>query len=114
MKNRKLNQWLWKWHFIAGVISLPFILLLAITGTVYLFKPQVDNAKIEQIQQVKARNTSSISYQKQWEIAKQEMKKAPHSMVLNTNPDKGTEFISGKFGGKQSYFCKSIFWKSYR
>lgn len=104
MKNRKLNQWLWKWHFIAGVISLPFVLLLSITGTIYLFQPKVDNVKIERIQQVEAIKTSSLSYQKQWEIAKQEMKKVPHSLVLNTNPNKGTEFISGKFGGKQSYF----------
>ena len=104
MKNRKLNQWLWKWHFIAGVISLPFIILLAVTGTVYLFKPQVDNAKIEQKQQVKVRNTSTISYQEQWEIVKNEMKQAPHSMVLTGSSTKGTEFISGKFGGKESYF----------
>ena len=37
MKNVKLNAWLWKWHFIAGVISLPFIILLSITGGIYLF-----------------------------------------------------------------------------
>ena len=37
MKNRQLNQWLWKWHFIAGLISLPFVALLAITGGIYLF-----------------------------------------------------------------------------
>ena len=33
-----LNSWLWKWHFIAGLISLPFVFLLAVTGGIYLFK----------------------------------------------------------------------------
>ncbi len=37
-KIKQLNKWMWKWHFIAGVILMPFILLLTITGTVYLFK----------------------------------------------------------------------------
>jgi uncharacterized iron-regulated membrane protein len=33
---------LWRWHFYAGIFCLPFILTLALSGTVYLFKPQVD------------------------------------------------------------------------
>lgn len=33
---------IWRWHFYAGLFCIPFILWLAITGTIYLFKPQVD------------------------------------------------------------------------
>ena len=32
----------WRWHFYAGLFCLPFILWLAITGPIYLFKPQID------------------------------------------------------------------------
>lgn len=35
-----LYRTLWRWHFYAGIFCLPFVLLLAISGTVYLFKPQ--------------------------------------------------------------------------
>lgn len=42
-KNNLLNTWLWKWHVIAGLITLPFMLLLAITGTIYLFKDNVNH-----------------------------------------------------------------------
>lgn len=32
----------WRWHFYAGLFCLPFILVLSISGAVYLFKPQID------------------------------------------------------------------------
>jgi len=34
----------WRWHFYAGLLCLPIILMLAITGPIYLFKPQVETA----------------------------------------------------------------------
>jgi uncharacterized iron-regulated membrane protein len=32
----------WRWHFYAGVIVLPFLCWLAITGGLYLFKPEIE------------------------------------------------------------------------
>lgn len=32
----------WRWHFYAGLICLPFLILLAATGALYLFKPEID------------------------------------------------------------------------
>ena len=32
----------WRWHFYAGVVALPFIIWMAITGSIYLFRPQVE------------------------------------------------------------------------
>lgn len=32
----------WRWHFYAGLFCVPFILVLALTGSIYLFKPQVE------------------------------------------------------------------------
>ncbi|HCP29746.1 PepSY-associated TM helix domain-containing protein [Pseudomonas fulva] len=32
----------WRWHFYAGLFVAPFMILLALTGLVYLFKPQLD------------------------------------------------------------------------
>ena len=32
----------WRWHFYAGLFCIPFVLWLAITGSVYLFRPQVE------------------------------------------------------------------------
>ncbi len=33
---------IWRWHFYAGLFCVPFILVLALTGSIYLFKPQVE------------------------------------------------------------------------
>lgn len=33
---------LWRWHFYAGLLCLPFVTWLAVTGSIYLFKPQVE------------------------------------------------------------------------
>lgn len=32
----------WRWHFYAGLFCLPFFLWLALTGTVYLFRPDIE------------------------------------------------------------------------
>lgn len=34
----------WRWHFYAGLFVIPFLLILSITGIIYLFKPQLDAA----------------------------------------------------------------------
>ena len=33
---------LWRWHFHAGLLCIPFVVILAVTGSIYLFKPQID------------------------------------------------------------------------
>jgi uncharacterized iron-regulated membrane protein len=32
----------WRWHFYAGLFCIPFILWLAVTGSIYLWKPQIE------------------------------------------------------------------------
>jgi len=43
----EVRQWpdhrtVWRWHFYAGVLCIPFVLWLAGTGAIYLFKPKID------------------------------------------------------------------------
>jgi uncharacterized iron-regulated membrane protein len=42
MTGPSLYRALWRWHFYAGLFCVPFVILLAITGSIYLFKPQVE------------------------------------------------------------------------
>ncbi|MFD1425086.1 PepSY-associated TM helix domain-containing protein [Laceyella sacchari] len=42
-KPQRLTQLIWRWHFYAGIIFAPFIVMLSITGAVYLFKPQLED-----------------------------------------------------------------------
>ena len=40
--NGDLYRAFWRWHFYAGLFVLPFLALLAVTGSIYLFKPEVE------------------------------------------------------------------------
>lgn len=33
---------LWRWHFYAGLFVMPFLVVLAISGTIYCFQPQIE------------------------------------------------------------------------
>lgn len=45
-----LYQRVWRWHFYAGLLVAPIAVLLAITGAIYLFAPQINNALDHQLQ----------------------------------------------------------------
>jgi uncharacterized iron-regulated membrane protein len=38
----RLYRMIWRWHFYAGLFCLPFIIILACSGSVYLFRPQIE------------------------------------------------------------------------
>ncbi len=38
----------WRWHFYAGLFCIPIVLVLAITGTIYVFKPQLQELRESQ------------------------------------------------------------------
>lgn len=40
--SNRFYRTVWRWHFYAGFFVIPFMLVLAITGIIYLFKPQLD------------------------------------------------------------------------
>lgn len=40
--NNRFYRTVWRWHFYAGLFVIPFMLILATTGIIYLFKPQLD------------------------------------------------------------------------
>ncbi len=37
-----LYRIIWRWHFYAGLLCIPVILTLSVSGAIYLFKPQID------------------------------------------------------------------------
>lgn len=43
--NKALYRTIWRWHFYAGIFCIPFVIVLAITGAIYLFKPYYEHWK---------------------------------------------------------------------
>ncbi|EAY26899.1 PepSY-associated TM helix domain-containing protein [Microscilla marina] len=103
MKKNKLHRWIWRWHFIGGIISLPIVILLSITGAIYLFKGSYERTDQQSLKQVKPQ-TQKISFDKQWEIARKNWRRVPGGVVLPTHQNQATEFVSGRFSGKSSLF----------
>ena len=33
---------IWRWHFYAGLFCIPLVIWLALTGSIYLWRPQVE------------------------------------------------------------------------
>nr|WP_232337111.1 PepSY domain-containing protein [Lysinibacillus timonensis] len=47
-----LYKTIWRWHFYAGLIIAPFLVILAITGGIYLFQPQIDQQLYQEYYEV--------------------------------------------------------------
>jgi uncharacterized iron-regulated membrane protein len=39
---RRLYRAVWRWHFYAGIFCIPLVIWLACTGSIYLFRPQIE------------------------------------------------------------------------
>jgi uncharacterized iron-regulated membrane protein len=103
MKQHTLNQWLWKWHFIAGLVALPFIILLAVTGGVYLFKDNYEAPKQEHVKQVEVTGKAA-TFQEQLKVATLALKKPPNAMEIPSSPNQATAFVTGRFSHKKTVY----------
>ncbi len=103
MKYTNSNQWLWKWHVIGGLVSLPFVLVLAVTGGIYLFKDNVEKPVLDTLKKVTIQQ-NPISYNEQLQLATKAFGKKPNSIIIPTEKGQATEFTVGKFSHKKSVF----------
>jgi uncharacterized iron-regulated membrane protein len=54
-------QTVWRWHFYAGIIFAPFLIILALSGAVYLFKPQIESVLYKKLYYVQPVNGKPLS-----------------------------------------------------
>lgn len=50
-----LYRAVWRWHFYAGLLVLPFMITLAVTGALYLFKDEIDGIVHSNLKHVEIR-----------------------------------------------------------
>ena len=56
-----LYRAVWRWHFIAGLLTLPFVLILAVTGGIYLFKDEINDAAYSKLRLVEPSQTQMLA-----------------------------------------------------
>lgn len=82
-----LYRAVWRWHFYAGLITLPFLILLAVTGGLYLFRAEIDGLIHRDVKRVEARMTGERPPS---EIVAQAVKGFPGQAVKYIPPDSAT------------------------
>ncbi|WP_353626227.1 PepSY domain-containing protein [Bacillus sp. JCM 19041] len=58
--HRNVYRTIWRWHFYAGLIIAPVLLILAITGGIYLFKGNIESVIYSDYYEVEP-NTTGIT-----------------------------------------------------
>lgn len=56
-----LYQSIWRWHFYAGILFAPFLIILAFSGSVYLFKPQIEGMLYKEMLTLPAVGAQTLS-----------------------------------------------------
>jgi uncharacterized iron-regulated membrane protein len=63
MNAQTLYRTLWRWHFYAGLFVIPFIIILSLSGAVYLFKPQIERWEEQDFRNLPTTNSVTPSAQ---------------------------------------------------
>ncbi len=86
-RSRTLYRAVWRWHFYAGLFAIPVIVLLSLTGIIYLFKPQLNQLMYGDLMKV-APASQAVPYEQQREAV---LGRFPGASIdgLHT-PDKAT------------------------
>ena len=89
------HRLLWRWHFYAGLFVMPLLLVLAITGTLYCFQPQIEPLLYHDRMIVDARAGPRLSEQVLLAkaTAAEPRDAVPTTAVINTNPRRSAEFV---------------------
>ncbi|OWJ62221.1 PepSY-associated TM helix domain-containing protein [Paraburkholderia caledonica] len=98
---------LWRWHFYAGLFVMPFLVVLAITGTLYCFQPQIEPLLYPQLLVVESRTAPRMPADALLARARAAMPTGSVAVttVIPDTPERSMEFIFRLADGeKQSVY----------
>ncbi|WP_423761476.1 PepSY-associated TM helix domain-containing protein [Burkholderia sp. NLJ2] len=86
---------LWRWHFYAGLFVMPFLVILAITGTLYCFQPQIEPLLYPHRLVVEPRATPKLDPDTLLARARTAMPAGATlaSVQVSTAPDRSAEYV---------------------
>ncbi|MCY1281053.1 PepSY-associated TM region [compost metagenome] len=90
----------WRWHFYAGLFVAPFMILLALTGIIYLFKPQLDQLMYHDLLRVPP-GATALGADQQMERLRASYPQLEISKYLPPSaPDRSAQFV-GVHAGRE-------------
>ena len=89
------HRTLWRWHFYAGLFVMPLLIVLAITGTLYCFQPQIEPWLYRDRMIVEAQVAPRLGHQALLAkaIASEPRGAAPTTAQIDTDPRRSAEFV---------------------
>lgn len=94
----------WRWHFYAGLFVIPFLILLSVTGIIYLFKPQLDQLMYAELLQVTPA-AQAISADQQLALVRQAYPGARIGQYLPpVNAERSAQFVLEADGHERNVF----------
>ncbi len=97
---RSLYRAVWRWHFYAGLFAIPIIVMLCLSGMVYLFKPQLNGLLYGDMMKVQP-GVAAVSYEQQRAAVLDRYPGAEIGQILTPNkPDRSTQFDITTAAGK--------------
>ncbi|RLQ87037.1 PepSY-associated TM helix domain-containing protein [Notoacmeibacter ruber] len=100
-----LYRAVWRWHFFAGLLILPFIITLAVSGGIYLFREELDKIVHADFIQVNPVDEQRLAPS---EIIDRALKAQPGTVVKYTTPsaeDLSTEVtVQPETGGRMAVY----------
>ena len=103
IKNEKASFFkaIWRWHFYAGIIFTPFLIILAFSGAVYLFKPQIESTIYKDLYYVQKESTTTLPISEQVEKVKTKFPDTTITSVTTFDDSlRTTEFGVATAGGQ--------------
>lgn len=94
----------WRWHFYAGLLVLPFLMLMALTGALYLFADEIDGAVYRDLSRVEVR-TATASPDRWVAAAETGLGGKVVNVLVPARPDEAVRLaVDLPYGGKRTAF----------
>ena len=81
---------IWRWHFYAGLFVLPFLMLMALTGGLYLYKAEIEDVAYRSLATIEVGQTRTSP--DQWQrAAEQAVGGTAAAVVIPDRPDRAVQ-----------------------
>lgn len=88
-----LYRAVWRWHFLAVLFALPFLLNMAITGGLYLFAPEINHIIYRSLEDVPARGNVPIAASALVQKTADATNAEVSLLTLPSGPDKSVQMV---------------------
>ncbi len=103
--NTSLYRAVWRWHFYAGLLILPFMILMAVTGAAYIYRDEIDDWYHADLKFVEASGNTALPISSQIDAALLAVPGTPVKVMPPADPTRSSEIvIAADAGGRQAVY----------